>query len=244
MLEYYSLPLNLYFPKKGKFRSRLRRLLGFRPKQYRLFQLAFIPKSASIRLPDGSIVNNERLEYLGDAILDAVISDYLFNHYTHEKEGFLTKTRSKIVKREHLNTIALKIGLNTFLASENNQNDTAKNLLGGAFEALIGAIYLDRGYKKTQHFLIRKIVKPYINLSEIEKTETDYKSAIIEWAQKNKKEFVFHTFKNPHMQNKSIPFVSELFIYNQVAGTGEGSSKKEAEQNAAEIALQNLKNKE
>lgn len=244
MLEYYLLPLNLYFPEKGKFRSRLRRLLGFRSKHYRLFQLAFIPKSASIRLPDGSIVNNERLEYLGDAILDAVISDYLFNHYPHEKEGFLTKTRSKIVNREHLNSIAMKIGLNTFLASENNQNDTAKNLLGGAFEALIGAIYLDRGYKKTQRFLIRKIVKPYINLSEIEKTETDYKSAIIEWVQKNKKEFVFHTFKKLHMQNKSTPFVSELFIDNQVAGTGEGSSKKEAEQNAAEIALQNLKNKE
>jgi len=244
VLEYYSLPLNLYFPKKGEFRSRLRRLLGFRPKLYRLFQLAFIPKSASIKLPDGSIVNNERLEYLGDAILDAVISDYLFNHYPHEKEGFLTKTRSKIVNREHLNTIALKIGLNTFLASENNQNDPAKNLMGGAFEALIGAIYLDRGYKKTQRFLIRKIVKTYINLSEIEKTETDYKSAIIEWAQKNKKEFVFHTLQNPHIQNKSIPFVSELFIDNQVAGTGEGSSKKEAEQNAAEIALQNLMNKE
>jgi ribonuclease-3 len=239
--KHYSLPLNLLAPKKkGGARSLLRHILGFRPKQYQLFELVFIPKSASIKLPDGSTINNERLEFLGDAIIDAVISDFLFNSYPKEKEGFLTKTRSKIVNRENLNAIGQKIGLNKFFPAENNQNEQAKNLLGGTLEALIGAVYLDRGYKKTKTFLIKKIIKKYLNITEIEKTETDYKSAIIEWTQKNRKEFAFNNYEKTDAQKKSTFFVSKLIIDNQIAGTGIGSTKKEAEQNAAEIAFQNL----
>lgn len=227
---------------KGKraFVSELRKTLGFRPRNYLLYELAFVHKSASIKLMDGSLVNNERLEFLGDAILDAVISHYLFDMYDHQDEGFLTKIRSKIVNRDNLNVLAEKVGIDRLLISNVNQNMIGRNLYGNALEALIGAIYLDRGYRFTKKYLIRRVIHHHLDLKELEITEIDFKSQVIEWAQKNKKEIRFCSSDHFDPENKSLHFSVQLYIDNQHVGFGEGLSKKEAEQHASEEALQAL----
>jgi len=225
---------------KKEFFALLRKILGFRPINKRLYELAFIHKSASIKLPDGSFVNNERLEFLGDAILDAVISDYLFKIYDNEDEGFLTKIRSKIVNRDNLNNLAEKVGIDKLLISNVNQNHLGRNLYGNALEALIGAIYLDRGYWRTKNYLIRRVIKRNLNLEELEQTEIDFKSQIIEWAQKNRKEVRFSSSDTFDQENKQLHFSVDLFIDDKPFGSGDGHSKKEAEQHASEKALHKI----
>ena len=235
---------NLYPSGKKIFYSRLKRILGFRPRNRPLYELAFIHKSASLKLPDGSTVNNERLEFLGDAILDAVISDYLFKTYAQEDEGFLTKIRAKIVNRENLNTLAEKVGIDKLLISKVTHNHLGRNLFGNALEALIGAIYLDRGYLQTKKYLIRRVIHHLLNLDELIETEIDFKSQIIEWAQKNRKEIQFASTEEFDPGDKTIHFSARLLIDDQAAGSGNGLTKKEAEQNAAEDALRKIKDPE
>lgn len=231
---------NANYTGKRAFHSRLKAILGFRPGHRQLYELAFIHKSASIKLPDGSHVNNERLEFLGDAILDAVISHYLFEIYDHQDEGFLTKIRSKIVNRDNLNALAEKVGIDSLLISNVNQHMLGRNLYGNALEALIGAIYLDRGYQFTKKYLIRRVIHHYLDLKELEKTEMDFKSLVIEWAQKHKKEIRFCSSDQFDEENNQLHFSVKLFIDGQPVGSGEGLSKKEAEQHASEKALHSL----
>ena len=197
--------------------------------------MAFIHKSASVVLSDGQVINNERLEYLGDAILDAVIADYLFKNYPNEAEGFLTKMRSKMVKRKHLNLLALRLGIDKMMTLEKNSGERSKHLYGNAFEALIGAIYLDKGFKTTSIF-IERIIKRYINLEQLVSTDSDYKSQLIEWAQKFKKEIVFESHEEIRANNIPV-FITYVKIFRNEVGKGYGDSKKESEQKACKIAL-------
>jgi len=152
---------------KREFRSRLKKVLGFSPGNLRIYETAFIHRSASFNLPDGKRVNNERLEYLGDAVLDAILSDYLFQEFPDGSEGFMTKIRSRIVNREVLNQLAISMGLNNILVSNINTSHTTRNLYGDALEALIGALFLDKGFRKTKKLFIKKVLKKYLNLNLI-----------------------------------------------------------------------------
>ena len=227
------------FYRNKKLASSLIKILGFSPTHMKLYEMAFIHKSASIVLPDGNIVNNERLEYLGDAILDAIVADYLFRHYPGKHEGFLTKMRSKMVKRKHLNLLALRLGIDKLMVSQTNPVNISKHLYGNAFEALVGAIYIDKGYHRTSLFISR-IIKRYVNLDRLLLTDTDYKSQLIEWAQKHRQEIVFES-REEIKANTHLPlFITHVKIANDIVGRGIGNSKKDSEQKAAKIGLEHL----
>jgi ribonuclease-3 len=205
----------------------------------KLYEMAFIHKSASLVLPNGTIVNNERLEYLGDAILDAIVADYLFRNYPGQDEGFLTKMRSKLVKRKHLNLLALKLGIDKLMVAQTNPVNVSKHLYGNAFEALVGAVYLDKGYQRTSLFISR-IIKRYVNMERLLNTDTDYKSQLIEWAQKYKQEIVFESREEIKAQSHLPLFITHVKIANEIVGRGVGNSKKDSEQKAAKMGLEHM----
>ena len=227
-----------FYPNK-KLISSLVKILGFMPSHMKLYEMAFIHKSASIILPNGTIVNNERLEYLGDAILDAIVADYLFRNYPGQDEGFLTKMRSKMVKRKHLNLLALRLGIDKLMVAQTNPVNVSKHLFGNAFEALVGAVYIDKGYKRTNQF-IEQIIKRYVNLERLLNTDSDYKSQLIEWAQKYKLEIVFESREEIKAQSHLPLFITHVKISNEIVGRGVGNSKKDSEQKAAKIGLEHL----
>lgn len=222
------------------FFDELRAITGLWPKNEELYKLAFIHKSASLRLPDGLVINNERLEFLGDAILDAVVAEYLYGKFPDKKEGFLTQTRSKIVNGDYLGQLAILLGLDKFIISHAHNFNSNKHILGDAFEALIGAIYLDHGYKAVKKFVIKQLLKKHIDLGVILKTETNYKSQLIEWAQKDKKNISFSTIME-ESESKYPNFISSILLDDEIIATGSGSSKKEAEQTAAKNSLKKLR---
>jgi ribonuclease-3 len=230
-----------YLPDKREFRSRLKKILGFKPGNLELYEIAFIHRSATFVLPDGKKVNNERLEYLGDAVLDAILSDYLFEKFPEANEGFLTKIRSRIVNREVLNQLALSMGFNKILVSRINSSHLTKNLYGDAFEALIGSVFLDKGFKKTKNVFIKNVLNKYLDLELIVKTDTDYKSLVFEWVQKNKSNLIFTYSEEYDFNLKKSVFSTVLSIDKEEFGVGHGSSKKEAEQEAANQAWKKLK---
>lgn len=237
MLRNLFLRILILFFKDRFFVTRIKHITGFLPYNTDLFRIAFIHKSARLSIKDGSTVDNERLEFLGDAILDAVIAEYLYMLYPDKDEGFLTQLRSKIVKRKQLNKLAIKLGLAPLLKSNTNLNESRKNVLGNALEALIGAVYMDKGYRKTRKFIIDRILIRYLDLEKLSVKESDFKSRLIEWAQKNRKEITFISKEEFNTRKKEIFFLSNVMIMDQSYGTGSGSSKKEAEQKAAEQAL-------
>jgi ribonuclease-3 len=228
----------LFTPDKS-FARQLKRILGFRPRKFELYQLAFVHKSASYFIFNNTKVNNERLEFLGDAILDSMIAEYLFRRFPDKEEGFLTQTRSKLVNRDNLNHMAIKLGIGEMIISKMS-NDNHKSVYGDALEALIGALYLDKGYDKTKKIVLERIIQSDININRLLKTEIDFKSRIIEWGQKNKKSINFTSFEELDEQSNTPVFISHLFIVDDIIGRGSGFSKKEAEQNAARQALQVL----
>lgn len=224
---------------KRKFLRKLIPVLGFLPGHIRIYEMAFIHKSASVVMPNGDLINNERLEYLGDAILDAVVADYLFKNFPDKDEGFLTKMRSKMVKRKHLNLLAYRLGIGNLIVSHMNPQNTTRHLYGNAFEALIGAIYLDKGFKKSCVF-VERIIQKHVDMNKLRASESDYKSRIIEWAQKNKVELIFDSHEELVVQNRLPQFVATIWMMNNELGRGLGHSKKDAEQKAARHALENI----
>jgi ribonuclease III len=230
-----------YLPDKREFRSRLKKILGFKPGNLELYEIAFIHRSATFVLANGKKVNNERLEYLGDAVLDAILSDYLFEKFPEANEGFLTKIRSRIVNRDVLNHLALSMGFNKILISRINSSHLTKNLYGDAFEALIGSVFLDKGFKKTKNVFIKNVLNKYLDLDLIVKTDTDYKSLVFEWVQKNKSNLIFTYSEEYDFNLKKSVFSTILSIDKEEFGVGHGSSKKEAEQEAANQAWKKLK---
>ena len=201
-----------------------RKLLGFYPTDIHLYEQACLHRSSSI-CEQGRRINNERLEFLGDAILDAIVADILFHKFKTSKEGFLTNTRAKIVKRESLNEIAVKLGLDNFIT----------------FEALIGAIYLDKGYRYCKKFVETRIIDPYIDLEKISKEEFNFKSRLIEWGQKHKVDIEFALIETIVDQDNNPVFQSQALLGGISGGIGIGYSKKESQQNAARIALNRIR---
>jgi len=232
-----------YILDKHEFSSRLKKIFGFRPGNLKLYEIAFIHRSATFTLPDGKKVNNERLEYLGDAVISAILSDYLFEKFPDASEGFMTKIRSRIVNRDVLNHLAISMGINKILISNVNSIHPTRNLYGDALEALIGSVFLDKGFKKTKKIFIKNILNKYLDLDTIIKTDTDYKSLVFEWVQKNKSNLIFTYNEEYDLKLKKSVFSTTLIIDRIEMGLGQGSSKKEAEQEAANQAWKRLKDK-
>jgi len=223
---------------KNKFLRLLKEVIGYRPRNIQLYKLAFIHKSGTHLVSQELSVNNERLEYLGDSILDAVIAEHLFENFPDKDEGFLTQMRSKIVNRETLNYLAIKLGIcNLVVCRMSNGNH--KSVYGDALEALIGAIYLDKGFKRTKKIILERIISNHINLTKLQSTESDFKSRVIEWGQKNRKDVIFNSFEEVSKEDNTPVFISHIHLYDEIIGRGIGNSKKEAEQNAARQALDN-----
>ena len=220
------------------------RILGFYPRNLKYYQQALLHKSTAVRSDEGRLLNNERLEFLGDAILDAVVGDIVYRHFEGRREGFLTNTRSKIVQRETLNKLAVEIGLDKLVKTSNRSQSHNSYLYGNAFEAFIGAIYLDRGYDCCMQFIEQKILKQYIDLDKMSRKEMNFKSRLIEWCQKNKMQVSFELIDQVMDKDHSPTFSTEVHIEGIPAGSGTGYSKKESQQKAAQMALKILKNDE
>jgi ribonuclease-3 len=199
--------------------------------------MAFLPRSASRQLTEGGRINNERLEYLGDAVLDTIVADFLFRHFPQGDEGFMSQARSRIVKRKTLDQLAIQVGIPAMIPEGTITAGQAKHIYGNTLEALMGAIYLDRGYRKARWFFIDRILKKHEDLDKLIQKDPDYKSRVIEWAQKKRLEVRFQTREEDPAGRTSPAFVATLYLDNEEWGSGRGSSKKEAEQRAAREAL-------
>ena len=238
-LRYFFHPIHVNTFNNRKFYKKLKRKLGFSPRKIELYYLAFVHRSASVEQSNGGAVNNERLEYLGDAVIDMIVADFLFKSFPERDEGFLTQMRSKIVKREQLNKLAIKMKLNELIVSQTSAAIQHKHINGNTLEALIGAIYLDKGYKRARKFFITKILSRYLDLNLLVTTEVDFKSRLIEWGQKNKQEVFFGISEEIDEEN-GIIFVSKVKVGDQKLGKGKGFNKKQAQQQAAKEALEKL----
>ena len=222
------------------FISDLKNILGFTINNILIFKTAFIHKSKNIRDKDGFLINYERLEFLGDSILGSIISAHLYFNYPNFNEGELTKLRSKIVNRDSLNNIGYSLQLHRLLDSNHVTKKAEDDIHGNILEALIGAIYLDKGFEKCKKFILNKIIDNYINFDTINSSIISYKGLLIEWSQKNKHKIIFKTMKDDGL-NPNINFSSSLFINNkQISKAGE-LSKKKAEEKAAKRAYNALK---
>ena len=217
------------------------RILGFFPRDIKVYQQALLHKSISMRSEKGRPINNERLEFLGDAILDAIVGDIVYRHFEGRREGFLTNTRSKIVQRETLNKLAVEIGLDKLVKYSTRSSSHNSYMYGNAFEAFIGAIYLDQGYDRCKQFMEEKIFKNYIDLDKMSRKEVNFKSKLIEWSQKNKMEVSFELIEQFLDEEYNPMFHTEVRIEGISAGTGTGYSKKESQKNAAQMALKKIK---
>ena len=220
------------------------KILGFFLRNIRFYEKALLHKSTSIRSEKGRPLNNERLEFLGDAILDAIVGDIVYKHFEGRREGFLTNTRSKIVQRETLNKLAVEIGLDKLVKYSTRSSSHNSYMYGNAFEAFIEAIYLDQGYERCKKFMEKKILKNYIDLDKMSRKEVNFKSKLIEWSQKTKMEVSFELIEQFLDQDYNPMFHTEVRIEGLSAGTGTGYSKKESQQNAAQMALKKIKSDE
>ena len=228
--------IRLLFVKDKESYLRFYKLLGFYPRRLLYYKMAF--RHRSFRNHKGITVNNERLEFLGDAVLDAVVADILFRKFKKYPEGSLTNIRSKIVQREMLNKLAVKIGIKNYVQISAPILTHNNNIYGNALEALIGAIYMDQGYKKCIEFFEKQILKKHINLSELIKKETNFKSHMLEWCQKNRVPMSFVLTKEESRDGgRDHTFETEILLAGICCGRGKGYSKKEAHQKAAKEAL-------
>ena len=215
-------------------------MVGFTPANIYIFKLAFHHKSTlnNGQEQNGIFQSNERLEYLGDALLSFIIGEYLFTKYPTSNEGFLTKMRSKIVKRKMLNQLAIEMGMDIIFRQFNNTR-ISSSMLGNAFEALVGAVYLEKGLAYTREFVLRKIVHKYIDIDKLELTDDNYKSQLLEWCQKNAKKVAFKVRKKYKVEKRD-KFSIGVMIDGVEISNADDFNKKNAEQIAAELAIQSL----
>jgi len=225
-----------------RFKVELAKILGFKPKDLSIYNKAFTHSSVKKKNSQGKPINYERLEFLGDAIISAVIADYLFKKAPLGDEGYLTQMRSKIVSRVYLNEMGKKLNLMQFVKSAVKENRFSDNIHGNVFEALIGAIYVDRGFNYCYNFIHNKLIKPYVTINQLEQKITSYKSLIIEWCQKEKKDIKFEVFEdsgNDQIKHYSV----KLFINGNFIAKGRDTSKKKAEEKASQRSFYVLQNK-
>ena len=235
--------MKLPFRKEKELYSSLYDILGFFPHDINLYKQALMHRSMARRNDKGRPVNNERLEFLGDAILDAIVGDIVFRHFEGKREGFLTSTRSKIVQRDTLNRLANEIGVSKLIVSNGHMSSHNSYMEGNAFEALVGAIYLDRGYQACMHFMQERILSHVINIDKVAYKEINFKSKLIEWCQKNKVKLRFDLVEQRRDNSNSPVFVYKAVIEGIEGGRGEGYSKKESQQAASKATLQSLRRK-
>ena len=216
----------------GALRSELKKLLKFSPRNISKYKKAFTHRSIQMIDKKGNPINYERLEFLGDSILGSVIAAYLYKKVPSGSEGYLTQMRSKIVSREHLNELGKDLNLIRFVKSNIDQTNVGDNIHGNIFEALIGAIYLDKGYNFCQKFIYQNVIVPYVDIAKLEGKITSYKGLIIEWCQKQKKKYSFDTYEdsgNDPVKHFSV----KISIDGVQIAKGRATSKKKAEEQAA-----------
>ncbi len=238
ILRFFLRIRNYYFHREKELARRLRNLIGFTPAYLDLFKLAFFHKS-TFTSRDYAISNNERLEFLGDAVLSTIVAEYLFTKYPNSDEGFLTKMRSKIVKRNSLDEIADRMGLDMLL-SHYNATRLSRSMLGNALEALVGAIYVEKGYEYTKDYVINRILRRYLNIHELEHFDDNYKSQLLEWCQKHGHTVDYRVLSR-YKSDKRDKFKVAVFVDGKKLGTADDFNKKSAEQMASERAMYALK---
>jgi ribonuclease-3 len=231
-------------PKKESYFA-LYKVLGFFPKDIRLYEESLSHKSLSGKYPAGRYPNNERLEFLGDAIMNSIIAEILFKKFPNRNEGFLTNTRAKIVQREAMDKIATQLGLPPLIVFSPHARRHKNHILGNALEAFIGAIYLDQGYRKTRQFIEQRILQPHIDIDALIKKEVNFKSKLLEWTQRHRVSIEFDLIEKYTDDEYNPVFQSQVLLNGLLAGIGTGYSKKESHQRAAQMALKKVKsNKE
>jgi ribonuclease-3 len=222
-------------PEDGIFFEKMTKILGFKPKNLVFYKKAFTHRSTNKIGANGYPFNYERLEFLGDAMLGSVIAAHLYKEVPSGDEGYLTKMRSKIVSREHLNELGRDLKLIEFIDSKVSPQHFSENIYGNIFEGLIGAIYLDHGFEHCEKFIYEKVIIPYVDIAQLEGKVISYKSLIIEWCQKEKKKFVFETFEDTGLEEQRF-FGVKLDIDNKTVAKARATSKKKAEEKAAKRA--------
>lgn len=232
-------PFRYYLSSEKQLYLSIKNIFGFYPGNIFLYKLAFIHKSAGSGTSAGSKLNNERLEFLGDAVLDAVIADYLFKTFPVKDEGFLTEMRSKIVSRVSLNRLAQRLGLDKLIQLEANSSNVYRSCQGDALEAILGAMYLDKGFRFTRNILLERVVKQFIDIDELVNHEVNFKSRMIEWTQKEKRQICFLVTDEIGTGYRK-QYVVEIQLDGVPVAKGQDYSIKGAEQNAAEKAWNKL----
>ncbi len=228
--------------KNGEFFRSLKKILGFKPKDLSIYETAFTHRSTNEKNDSGQPQNYERLEFLGDAMLGAVIAAHLYKKVPGGNEGYLTKMRSKVVSREHLNELGRDLNLIKFLKTSVPTQQFSGNIYGNVFEALVGAIYLDRGIKYCEKFIQKRVIKPYVDIKKLEGKVISYKSLFIEWCQKHKKSFHFEVYED-NGKDEPKHFGVRLKLDNVVVAKARATSKKKAEERAAKRAYYKLQQK-
>ncbi|WP_417855922.1 ribonuclease III [Xanthomarina gelatinilytica] len=228
--------LNSRSKNDGNFFVFIHKILGFKPKSLKFYKTAFTHRSMNIKDSQGNTINYERLEFLGDAMLGAVIASHLYVEVPSGDEGYLTKMRSKIVSREHLNELGRDLNLISLVESKIPKGQFGDNIHGNLFEALVGAIFLDKGYKYCEKFIYKKVIIPYVDIEKLEGKVISYKSLLIEWCQKEKKKFDYHVYEdtgNDDIRHFSV----KLSIDDKVVAKARATSKKKAEEKASKRAF-------
>ncbi|PNW30199.1 ribonuclease III [Formosa algae] len=228
--------LNSRFKNNGNFFVSVSKILGFKPKNESFYKTAFTHRSMNIRDGKGNAINYERLEFLGDAMLGSVIASYLYTEAPAGDEGYLTKMRSKIVSREHLNELGRDLKLIELIDSKIPKGQFGDNIHGNLFEALVGAIYLDRGFKYCEKFIYKRIIVPFVDIEQLEGKVISYKSLLIEWCQKEKKTFDFNVYDDTGNDDVRH-FAVKLAIDKKVVAKARATSKKKAEEKASKRAF-------
>lgn len=235
--------IRLPFRKEKELYSSLYDIIGFYPHDISYYKLALMHKSVMRRNAKGKPVNNERLEFLGDAILDAIVGDIVYQHFPGKREGFLTNTRSKLVQRDTLNKLAQEMGINQLILSSGHTSSHNSYMGGNAFEALVGAIYLDQGYNACMRFMNKRILAQMINIDKVAYKEVNFKSKLIEWSQKNKVRLSYEQVLQEKDKNGNPIFEFKVVLEGVEGCSGRGFSKKESQQLASKLTLDKLKKK-
>lgn len=233
--------MKLPFRKDKELYLSLRKIIGFYPHDISYYKLALMHKSMYKRNAKGKPVNNERLEFLGDAVLDATVGDIVYRHFPGKREGFLTNTRSKLVQRDTLNKLAQEMGINQLILSSGRSQSHNSYMGGNAFEALVGAIYLDRGYDACMEFMRKRILAQMINIDKVAYKEVNFKSKLIEWSQKNRVRIDFKSILEEKDKTGSPVFVYRVTLEGVEGCEGKGYSKKESQQLASKLTLEKLR---
>lgn len=234
--------LNSRYNDDGNFFIQIKKILGFKPKKIEFYQKAFTHRSMNKRDDQGTPINYERLEFVGDAMVGSIIATHLFNEVPQGDEGYLTKMRSKIVSREHLNELGKELNLIDLVESRIPKSNFGNNIHGNLFEALVGAIFLDRGYAYCEKFIYDRVIIPHVDIAKLEGKVISYKSLLIEWCQKEKKTFDFHVYEdtgNDALKHFSV----KLSIDKKVISKARATSKKKAEEKASKRAFFAFQNK-